>query len=216
MRNSQDLLVRPVARWPGRSSAIDSARSAWLEDRTDVSLGVYLVKALDLVEQMTVPVLLEGPYRPARTNRRKSSWGPWAGWSRARRTCRRDRSPGRNGNRRNPKVPAVSASDSRSLPGSTSRPTRTRARSVASDLGSRSKSAWRRKATEGDRPEANRALRTLAAGSRQGVRAVARELIRRHVVPDLTPSGAETPVITRRPRSTRAQVRQGGRADGSR
>jgi AcrR family transcriptional regulator len=40
-------------------SAIDSARSAWLEDRTDVSLGVYLVKALDVVEQMTLPVLLE-------------------------------------------------------------------------------------------------------------------------------------------------------------
>jgi AcrR family transcriptional regulator len=38
-------------------SAIDSARSAWLEDRTDVSLGVYLVKALDVVEQMTLPVL---------------------------------------------------------------------------------------------------------------------------------------------------------------
>jgi AcrR family transcriptional regulator len=42
-------------------SAVDSARSAWLEDRTDVSLGVYLVEALDLVEQMTVPVLLESP-----------------------------------------------------------------------------------------------------------------------------------------------------------
>jgi AcrR family transcriptional regulator len=42
-------------------SAVDSARSAWLEDRTDVSLGVYLVKALDVVEQMTVPVLLESP-----------------------------------------------------------------------------------------------------------------------------------------------------------
>jgi AcrR family transcriptional regulator len=42
-------------------SAIDSARSAWLEDRTDVSLGVYLVKALDVVERMTMPVLLESP-----------------------------------------------------------------------------------------------------------------------------------------------------------
>jgi MftR C-terminal domain len=42
-------------------SAVDSARSAWLEDRTDVSLGVYLVKALDVVEQMILPVLLESP-----------------------------------------------------------------------------------------------------------------------------------------------------------
>jgi AcrR family transcriptional regulator len=42
-------------------SAIDSARSAWLEDRTDVSLGAYLVKALDVVERMTMPVLLESP-----------------------------------------------------------------------------------------------------------------------------------------------------------
>jgi AcrR family transcriptional regulator len=49
-------------------SAIDSARSAWLEDRTDVSLGVYLVKALDVVEQMTLPVLLESPAgRPSTT-----------------------------------------------------------------------------------------------------------------------------------------------------
>jgi AcrR family transcriptional regulator len=42
-------------------SAVDSARSAWLEDRTDVSLGVYLVRALDVVEQMTLPVLHESP-----------------------------------------------------------------------------------------------------------------------------------------------------------
>jgi AcrR family transcriptional regulator len=38
-------------------SAFDSARTAWLEDRTDVSLGVYLTNALDIVEQMTLPVL---------------------------------------------------------------------------------------------------------------------------------------------------------------
>jgi AcrR family transcriptional regulator len=42
-------------------SAFDSARSAWLEDRTDVPLGVYLTDALDVVEQMTLPVLLDGP-----------------------------------------------------------------------------------------------------------------------------------------------------------
>lgn len=42
-------------------SAFDSARTAWLEDRTDVSLGVYLTEALDVVEQMTLPVLLESP-----------------------------------------------------------------------------------------------------------------------------------------------------------
>lgn len=41
-------------------SAFDSARSAWLEDRTDVPLGAYLNDALDVVEQMTLPVLLEG------------------------------------------------------------------------------------------------------------------------------------------------------------
>jgi AcrR family transcriptional regulator len=38
-------------------SAFDSARTAWLEDRTGVSLGVYLTNALDIVEQMTLPVL---------------------------------------------------------------------------------------------------------------------------------------------------------------
>jgi AcrR family transcriptional regulator len=42
-------------------SAFDSARTAWLEDRTDVSLGVYLTNALDVVERMTLPVLLESP-----------------------------------------------------------------------------------------------------------------------------------------------------------